>query len=366
MGRVSDDATVESDESEEYSADVVDTTDERSELWLDRYARLFGFGRLADRLPWAVPPSYLYAVTTVVVWRVFSISYSLANDIPLIHEINPYFALQPLILLGAVYGARSLSRRYDRVMTEMRIEKRASDPELLRNPSGPRVPWILFGVAAGLQLGRATLDVAAFTETGMVANFVVFPFVYAPILVQFAVVYVGIEFLAPWRLSRSDVGVDFLDPHGVGGLRPLGELVKTAYYYVVAGLLAYALITYAPFVSTPEWSVSAAAGTIFTAAWIVSVGTVAFAVFTLHRFMRHEKRTELRRLEDDRRALMDDPWNVRAYEIPDSKRDRLDDLERRIDRVSATREYPATFSIWTQLLLSVAVPKGLQLVLANL
>jgi ABC-type multidrug transport system fused ATPase/permease subunit len=339
---------------------------EPPDLWLDRYARGLGFGWLADRVPVDVPPSYLYAVTAVVLWRAVSISYSVANDIPLITETNPYFALQPLALLGAVYGARTLSRSYDRVMDEMRIDQRADEPVRLRRLAGPRVPWVLFAVAAGLQLVRATLDMAAFTETGLVANFVVFPFVYAPILVQFGVVYVGIEFLAPYRLANSGVGVDFLDPHGVGGLRPLGELVKRAYYFVVAGLLVYALITYAPFVPTPDWEVSAAAGTIFTGVWVVSIATVAFAVYTLHRYMRREKRDELQRLEDERREIMDNPWDVRDYEVPDDQRDRLDDIQQRIDRVSATREYPATFSIWTQLLLSVAIPKALQLVLAGL
>jgi hypothetical protein len=357
-----------SDNSETDSGDDVQSGDaaDSPDLWLDRYACLLGFGRLADRLPWAVPPSYLYAVTTIVVWRALSVSYNLASDIPLITDINPYFALQPFALLGAVYGARTLARRYDRVLAEMRIDERADDPGRLRSLAGPRIPWVLFGVAAGLQLIRALLDMGAFNETGMVANFVVFPFVYAPVLVQFAVVYVGIEFLAPWRLADSEMGVDFLDPHGVGGLRPLGELVKTAYYYVVGALLVYALITYAPFVAAPEWRVSAAAGTIFTGVWIVSIATVAFAVFTLHRFMRREKRAELQRLEDERRSLMDNPWSVREYEVPESHRNRIDDIEERIDRVSATREYPATFSIWTQLLLSVAVPKGLQMLLASL
>lgn len=249
-------------------------------------------------------------------------------------------------------------------MDEMHVDEQASNPEVLRTLVQGWLPWTLFGVGVTLQLARAAQGVAAFNTTGIVANFVVVPFVYGPIIVQFSVVYLGIEFLAPRRLAKSDVDVDFFDPSGVGGLRPLAELVKRAYYYIVAGLLVYALITYAPFV--PGWHISAAAGTIFTATWATSVLTVAFAVFMLHRFMRREKRAELRRLEDERRSYMDNHWDVHDFEVPADEQDRIEDIEQRIDMVSATREYTATFTIWTQLVLSVAIPKTLQVLLASI
>ncbi|WP_335999615.1 hypothetical protein [Halorientalis halophila] len=200
--------------------------------------------------------------------------------------------------------------------------------------------------------------------TDMFANFVLFPFVFLPIVVQFFTVYVTIEFLAPWRLSKSTVGIHFLDPQGVGGMRPLGELIKKAYYYLVVGLVGYALITYAPFVDS-AWTVSAAAGVIFTAVWVGTVATVAFAVFTLHRLMHREKREEIQRLERQIREHIENPWDVKNYEIPADARDEVEDLRERIERVSATSEYPATFSIWSQLLLSIAIPKAIQLILAN-
>lgn len=201
--------------------------------------------------------------------------------------------------------------------------------------------------------------------TDIVANFFVFPFVFVPILVQFFIVYVSIEFFAPWRLLNSEIGVHFLDPQGVGGLRPIGELVKKAYYWIVAGLIGYALITYAPYIDS-AWTVSAAAGTIFTAVWIVTVASVAFAVFVLHRFMHEAKQVELQRLEDELRDCMQNPWDVTAYEIPEDKQKHAAKVRERIDHVSATREYPATFSIWSQLLLSIALPKGIQLLLASM
>lgn len=334
------------------------------DLWLDRFARNLGFGWLAERVPGTPSPSYLYAVVTIVLFTAGTFIYNVINDLPVIYRENPYFILQPLILLGAVYGAQSLQAAYDRVMVEMEISERANEPESLLEPIPTWLPWVLFVTGAGLQLVRAVFSMAGWGITDFVANFLIFPLVFVPIVVQFFLVYISIEFFAPWRLLNSDVGVYFLDPQGVGGLRPLGELVKKAYYYIVTGLIGYALITYAPFIDS-AWTVSAAAGTIFTAIWTVTVASVAFAVFTLHRFMHSAKRQEIQRLETELRDCIQNPWDVQSYEIPAEQEERVDDLRERIDHVSATSEYPATFSIWSQLLLSIALPKAIQLLLAN-
>ena len=334
-------------------------TTEGRELWLDGVTRALGFGWLAARVPGDVPPSYLYALLAVVLSNAFTISYNVLNNTPLIYRENPYFVVQPLILLGAVYGARTLQAAYHDAMTEMRVRKRTDEPESLLNPVPSWLPWTLFIAGAGLQLARAALDMAGWGVTDFVANFLVFPFIFVPILVQFFVVYVSVE------LSTSEMGVHFLDPQGVGGLRPIGELVKRAYYWIVAGLVGYALITYAPFVDS-TWTVSAAAGTIFTAVWVVTIASVAFAVFTLHRFMHKTKQRELQRLETELRDCIENPWDVTSYEVPEEKQEQVERLRERIDHVSATSEYPATFSIWSQLLLSIALPKGIQLLLAGM
>lgn len=342
------------------------TTTGKTDLWLDQFACYLGFGWLVKHIAGDLAPSYLYAITTIVLSYAFTITYNVTNDIPLIYRENPYFALQPLILIGAVYGAHSLKAAYDRVMKEMRVAERASNPMSLLDPVPSWLPWTLFVVGAGLQITRAAfLDMSGWGLTDYLANFFLFPFVFLPIVVQFFTVYISIEFLAPWRLSKSDVSIDFLDPQGVGGLRPIGELVKKAYYYIVVGLIGYALITYAPFVNS-AWTVTVADQAIFTFIWVVSVGTVAFAVYTLHRFMHREKRKEIHRLETRLRNCIQNPWDVQSYEVPEDKQAEVADLRERIDRVSATSEYPATFSIWTQLLLSIVLPKAVQLFLATI
>lgn len=329
--------------------------EEPSEIWLDQYARKLGFGVLSNRLP----TSYLYALATIVSFRLLVMGYAFLHDQPLYNTENPYFLLQPIVLLGAVYGARSLTHSYDSAVREMRIQKRAKNPEKFLHIVSPRLPLLLFGIGAGLQLSRAVIALPQYGFLDIVANFVVFPFVYTPIIAQFFSVYVGIQIVAPLRLAKSDVSIHFYDPHGVGGLRPLGELLKKAYYYVVAGLVVYTLITYAPFVST-SWSVVPFAGRIFTAIWLVTVGTVGFGVHQLHRFLHRQKRRKIEELESRLENLIEEPWDV-EHTVPEENEREVEDIRQRMEQVSATREYPATFSIWSQLLLGVAIPKAIQL-----
>jgi ABC-type multidrug transport system fused ATPase/permease subunit len=343
---------------------ATDDTASDGELWLDEFASYLGFGQFAALLDDRIPPSYLYALVAVLGWTAISASVdAFVFEQPTVYERNPYFLLQPVVLLGGVHGAHSLTDTYRDAISEMRLAERVDDPDTFETFVPPWLPWALFAIAASLQLVRTSAVFGELTTTGIVANAVVFPFVYAPIIVQFCVVYVGVEFVTPWRLYTSDdVGIHFLDPHGVGGLRPLGELVKSAYYYIVAGLVAYALIAYAPGVDSQE--VSATAGTIFTAVWLVTVLTVAFAVLVLHRFLHREKRDALQRLEAELRQHIENPWDVHEYQIEDDATNDVERIRGRIEVVSATSEYPATFSIWSQLLLSVAIPKAVQLALA--
>lgn len=345
------------------SAGLTDLEPENTRpFWLDTFARRLGFGRLASRLPGDLSPSLLYALVAVSVPNILAAVYHHVNDISMVYADNPYFALQPVLLVGAVYAARALHREYDQVMEEMEIARRTSDPGRLLEPTPTWLPWGLFGVAVVIQF-TVPKGITNWDLMDYLFQYFVFPFVYTPIVVQFFAVYVSIEFIAPWRLSNSDVGVHFLDPQGVGGLRPLGELVKRAYYYVMVGLVGYAFLTYAPFIDS--WTTPLGANVLFTVIWVSTVATVAFAVLVLHRFMHREKRAEIRRLEAELREHIENPWDVKSYEIPDDNEQTVADLRERIRRVSDTREYPATFSIWSQLLLSIAVPKALQLFLAG-
>lgn len=346
----------------EFGSSAYPQPERTREFWLDAFARKLGFGWLASRLPWNLSPTVVYALVAVSVPNIVATIYHKLLGMPMVYAENPYFALQPILLVVAVLGARSLHREYDSVMEEMRIEERARHPSRLTDPIPPWLPWGLFAVAVVIQF-TAPKGIAEWDLMDYLFQYGVFPFVYTPIVVQFFTVYISIEFIAPLRLSNSGVGIDFLDPQGVGGLRPLGELVKRAYYYVGIGLIGYAFITYGPFLDS--WTTPAAANVLFTVIWILTVATVAFAVIILHRFMYREKRAEIQKLEDELQTYVENRWDIHSYDFPEEERDAVEELRNRITRVSDTSEYPATFSIWSQLLLSIVLPKVFQLFLAG-
>lgn len=340
---------------------------EYQNFWLDGLAGKLGFRWIADQLPGSLPPSYVYAVFAVVVPEISFIIYNQQLDLTLGYVHNPYMILEPVILIGAVIAARQLQRDYDRVMDEMDIRNRAPSPNNILAPVPSWLPWLLFilGVAVLFVFPGAVHRWERLTT--YVDNFFVLPFVYTPIVVQFFTTYLTIEFLGPWKLSKSDdIGIHFFDPEGVGGLRPLGELVKKAYYFVVIGLIGYALIMYEPFVDAGPSIASTSSGDIlFTVIWLSTISTVVFAVLTLHRWMHREKRKEICRLEKELHEYVDDPYDIEQRPVPDDKKEHVKDLKERIARINSTSEYPATFNIWSQLLISIALPKLIQLFISN-
>ncbi|WP_142985086.1 hypothetical protein [Halorubrum cibi] len=253
----------------------------------------------------------------------------------------------------------------------MDVSERASDPERLIQIVPNWLPWGLFLVTVAVTYIRVLSlggPVAVYRDYGLSGflGFTVANPIWLSIAAQFLAVYVSVVLLAPWRLWRSDVGIHFLDPERLGGLRPLGELIKHAYYYLAAGLIALALVIYEPILSDPTVEITAATNLFFTLAWVGTIATIAFGVFILHRFMHREKRRELHRLEQARRQHTEDPWDVATYSVPRDNRDIIDDIQHRMSLVSETREYPATFSIWSQLLLSIVLPKAIQMFIANI
>lgn len=342
-------------------------------LWLDSFAAKLGFGWLADTLPYDISPSYVYALVTITILEpVLNVWIHLLGG-EVLYLQNPLFVLQPIAFIGAVYGANSLIDRYKDAMTEMQIEKRATDHEQLTDIVPTWLPWLFCSVGVVLSFARGlaqgpTVIYQDWGIPGLMAVFFVNPFVWTPIAAQFLAVYLAIEIIAPRRLATSDVGIHFLDPEGLGGLRPFGELVKHAYYYMVAGLVAFLLAIY----GIPGIIPSGGDGPVdfvnivFTVSWVGTIATVGFAVFTLHRFMHREKRRELHSLESELRELTDNLYDVSDYSVPPDVEHDVAKIRERMDIVSGTREYPATFSIWSQLLISIVLPKAVQVMLTSL
>jgi hypothetical protein len=120
---------------------------------------------------------------------------------------------------------------------------------------------------------------------------------------------------------------------------------------------------YGLFITPIEGSVAnppgAAEATMFTVLWLFGLLTISHSMYKIHKIMKAERETQLRTIEREIHDIIDNPHDISKAEIADQ--DRLDDLEYRLGQIQATSEYPTTFTMWTQIGISVLLPQILQL-----
>lgn len=347
------------------------------EIWLDELANRLRFDRLSDWLPYDVPSSYLFVLSFIALDLVGNQGYQwVTGRVPAFVE-NPLWPLQLVAVFGAVYASRDIHNRYHEAIDWMDVEGRVSKSDPFDQLCPSRAQWVFFGLASGLLLFNALFMITPqtiYAENGIggiVGVMVVTPIGFAAVGAEFIGSFVAVEILVPRRISTSSLGLYFPDPEKLGGMRPLGELVKHAYYYIMIGLVVFAGIKYAPSLSdqyfqTAYGEPSALVGLIFTVAWIGATLTIAYALFEFHRFMRRTKIEELQRLDEQAREHFTDPWDIHNFSVaesPDSNTDDYEAVRTRIEHVRSTKEYPATFTMWTQLIVSIVLPKAVQLAL---
>ncbi|WP_233563285.1 hypothetical protein [Haloarcula sp. Atlit-7R] len=310
-------------------------------------ARLAGrLGASGDRstgTPAVWGPLTWFAVAVVAVELVGLQGYRLLTGQVLTFVQNPLWLVRPLVLLGAALATESLYRRYDRALARSNIEARVDDASRFDGLVPDRLVWLLVGLGTGFTLVNAVviLTVPQLYAAGGATR--VFRFLV--------------------------VTLDYLDPEQLGGMRPVGELVKVAYYYLMVGLVAYAVATYGPHILGGALGYSAldapglAVNAAFTAVWVLSVGVMAYGIYVLHQHMARQKRELLYDLDRRARDHVDAPWDIRSFDAlnPPAEYRRY---RKQVEFVTGTKEYPATFTMWTQLVVGVMIPKALQLLLA--
>lgn len=337
---------------------------------LDRVGRAIGVGSNQSSLFW-------YAVCIVFLEVVVLQGFNAVTGRRVVFFENPLWLVRPLILLTAAVATHSLLERYESAVVRSKLLERSASPDRFKGlvPTALSATIVTVGVVFTVVNAVFLLTIPQIYAAGGPARvfrfLVITPFGYVPILGTFLATYVSIEVLLPRRVMKGDVTVDFLDPENLGGMRPIGELVKYAYYFVMVGLVGYAVATYGPYVfggvfayeelSPPGTLVNAA----FTVAWGAAVATMAYGIYVLHRFMVREKRQELHRLDMKAREQLDEPWDIRQFDAVDLP-EAYQNYREQVNYVTSTKEYPATFTMWTQMLIGVMIPKALQLLLSGI
>lgn len=343
---------------------------------VDRLVDRIGGESLLRAVPVVDDPITVYAVTVVVCELVINQTLRFLLGYGFFFLANPLWLLRPVTLVGAAVATRVLHDRYAAAIDEMNLIERAENPRQFEGLTSDRLTVGIVLAGVGFTIANAVFIIglpnlyAAGGIADLVQFLVIIPFGYAPIFAVFLSTYIGVEILLPRRIAASDVGLYYHDPENLGGMRPIGELVKLAYYVLIVGLILYAIALYGPYLLREylAWAVAPGriANVLFTGVWIVTLGTMVYGLHTLHGFMRRQKREKINQLDAAAREIVDEPWDIEQFELPEDSQERYDDLRQRMELVSATKEYPATFTMWAQLVVGVIAPKAIQLLLSNL
>lgn len=347
----------------------------RDELLIELIAERLRISTLAEAIPGFDPysPYLLVGIAVFIEYGIFDLyNYFISGKNSFIVEPNSLAV--PAMVILAVIGSRYIHDSYADAIAALRIDERdtVSNPRpfesllsLRARIAGTVVAWAVVQAFNVFVLGIGNLiqiDGIGLVVYGQFA----FAFVYIPVLVEFGLSYFAVHFAVPRRLKRASVGMFFHDPRKMGGFQPIGELLKRSYYLYTAALILYFIQTkgaviLSQYTSAPYQAPEAPIiGVVISVGWVVGVGTIAYSMHQVHLIMKAEKDQRIRELEAELTEVMNSPYDVREAEITDPEQ--YETVQNRLQHVRDTNTYPTTFTMWSQILVSVLLPQALNLV----
>lgn len=287
---------------------------------------------------------------------------------------NPTWLVQPILGLFAPFVVVYLHNRYTQMLKDIDIDSRTSNPNVfnLLVPQKVRVALYIILVSYTIYIFFYDISISTVTQIGGLSELIgvgiILPLGYGIIFAEFFATYIGILVYLPRKIRRTDFKINFLDPEGLGGLRPAGELMKSAYYFVVIGLIGYAIVLYGPSIvnDIAGWSYDEPGfvqDLLFTSVWILAISTMIYGLSQIHWFMKRTRRRELTRLDKEARDVVEYPFDMEKFEIKNERE--YDEIRRQMERINNTQEYPTTFTMWVQISIGIILPKAVQLLLSS-
>jgi len=338
-----------------------DARDERN--LIEYMAALFGFSRLSTALPGRdIYPPYLYvgffSLLDVCVLQVYV---HLTGGTHILLQTPNVVAGYVAVLLG-VYGVRYMSSGYGDALAAIRAQDRVDSSGIARFQRlfGWRTKIGIYVVAVAVLYANAVLNVGVPNRVTAINFLFTWEFVFLPVIVEFALTYYGIHVRLPRRIKKAEIGLFFYDPRNMGGFAAVGQLLKRSYYIYTAGLLLFFVLVYGPVLFSVSGYVPGLFElAFFSTAWFAGLLSIGYSMYTMHRLMSAEKEQRIRELEDQLHRAIENPYDITDSRVTDQEQ--LDDARRRLEEIRNTRVYPATFTMWSQIAISVLLPQLLQL-----
>ena len=166
----------------------------------------------------------------------------------------------------------------------------------------------------------------------------------------------------PRYFVKNNYELSFDDPHDVGGLKTVGDLIKTAFYMYAIGLTLIVLFIYAaplfqdhPYNPFERYKVAQ-----FVIAWLAGIAFLLYGTIKLHLYMESQKEEKIDDIKDD----IEDLGNSEQA-IPDEVDDEQTKTEiqlkyMQLEQVKATRTLPFTAATQERVLFTAAAPLVLE------
>lgn len=340
------------------------------QLLTESIANALRFDKLAGWLPGDIYPPYLFLAAFMFVdFGLVNTYIELGTDARHVLIDSPYVVVGPLGLFLAAFGIRHFSTGYRTAVEGLPLDDPEKDGSVFERLVPFRVKLVVYTVSVvamyvNIFVNVGVGNVIAVEGGPSLINWLfVWQVGYFPFLVEFGLLYFGIHVLLPRRIAEADVSMFFYDTRNMGGFAPVGRLLKYSYYFYTGGLLLYFLLVYGSVLFSFGGPVPSKPGLLealfFSLAWVVGVASIAYSMLKMHRVMVDEKRERLDELEAELEEIIENPYDINNSEVTDEER--LSDIDRRRQEIRDTRVYPASFTMWSQIAISVFLPQALNM-----
>ncbi|WP_139835131.1 hypothetical protein [Halorubrum ezzemoulense] len=330
---------------------------------IEYIAALCGFSRLSTALPGRdIYPPYLFVgAFSVLDLAVLQVYVHATGGTHILIETPNTAAGYAAVFLG-VYGVRYMSSGYEEALAALRAQDRVDTADInqFQRIFSWRTKVIIYLCAVLVLYANTILNVGVPNQVTAINFLFTWEFVFLPVIIEFAFTYYGIHFLLPRRIKKTECNLFFYDPRNMGGFAAVGQLLKRSYYIYTAGLILFFLLVYGPVLLSVDGYVPGLFELVFfSTAWFVGLLSIGYSMYTIHQLMSKKKERRIRELETEFHQAIENPYDINNSKVVDQ--DKLDDARRRLKEVRDTRVYPATFTMWSQIAISVLLPQLLQI-----
>lgn len=322
------------------------------------------------------PPYLLISIGLFIEYGILDIyNYFVINKSSFVTEPNTLIA--PAAAALAVVGLRYINNGYadamnrigideDYVKIDTKLESKFREPISLRIRV---VVYLLILISWHLSTAFSTgfyadLVTVEGLPTVLYGQIVSYSLIIIPVLAELALFYIAIHVLVPRHLTQADLDLFFYDPRNLGGFAPVGNLLKRSYYIYTGALLLIFVQAYLPlllneYLITPYPPPGPLVPIAFSAAWVIGVASIFYSLGKVHGIMKRKKEKKIQEIERKIKDAIENPHDVYSENIINQQK--YDDAQKALTQVKSTNTYPTTFTMWSQIFVSVLLPQALNM-----